>query len=250
MFVCEALIDAFEATKDKKYIKIVKSVCEFIFSDLKTIIKNDKQICSSYIPGDNLRVINVNAIIGSLLARVYKSTDEKKYKSKSKKYIDWVVSTQTGYGAWYYTDPPHNSPITHDNYHTGFVLDSIEDYCRNTGDDKYQEHYNSGLVYYKKNLFTRDYAPKWMFDKIYPHDIHGVAQGIITFSKACRYSESYIDLAKNIANWGINNLYDNNGNFFYQQGKFLKKRYTLMRWCQAWMCFALSNLIVEINKKY
>ena len=87
-----------------------------------------------------------------------------------------------------------------------------------------------------------------MYNKIYPNDIHGVAQGIITFTKASKFDPNYLEFAEKIANWGINNLYNGNGKFFYQKGRLWKKKFTLMRWCEAWMSFALSNYIIK-NKK-
>ena len=249
VFVCEALLDAYNETKDKEYLKIIKSVCKFISDDLHTIINNDKYLCSSYIPNNDYKVINVNGLIGSLFSRIFKVTNDRKYYNNAKKYINWVISTQTDYGAWYYTEPPHKSPITHDNYHTGFILDSIYEYMDNTNDQKFLNQYKFGLEYYKNNLFTKKFAPKWMYDKKYPHDIHGVAQGIITFSKASKYNDSYINLAENIARWGIKNLYNDNGRFFYQKGKYITKNFTLMRWCQAWMSFALSSYLYKIHKK-
>jgi len=245
--VCNALLDAYALTEDNKYLNIVKSVYDFTISNLTTIIDNDKYFCSSYIPNNDWKVINVNALLGCLFSRLYKYTNDNKYFDHAKRYINWVASTQTDYGAWFYTDPPEASPITHDNYHTGFVLDAILDYMENTNDNQYLDKYMLGLDYYKKNLFTDQYAPKWMFDKQYPHDIHGVAQGIITFSKASKYESRYLDLSENIANWGIQNLYNGDGRFFYQKGKYWTKSFTLMRWCQGWMCCALSNYLMASN---
>jgi len=35
--------------------------------------------------------------------------------------------------------------------------------------------------------------------------------------------------------------------FYYQKNKFYTKRFTLMRWCQAWMAYAMSEYLVGIK---
>ncbi len=241
MNVAEALLDAYDYTLNNKYLKIAEKITSFVQNDLTTIIDTDKYLCSSYVPENNWKVINVNALLASFYVRLYSITKNDVYLNLSKRYINWVVSTQTDYGAWYYTDPAHKSPITHDNYHTGFILDAIYDYMDKTDDNDYKYSYESGLDFYEKNLFTEYYAPKWMYNKKFPHDIHGVAQGIITFCKASKYKSHYLSIAANITNWGLMHLYNHNeSRFLYQKGKYWNKSFTLMRWCQSWMCYALS----------
>ena len=41
-------------------------------------------------------------------------------------------------------------------------------------------------------------------------------------------------VAKRIAGWMMSNMWEPEGRFYYQKGKFLSKKYTLMRWCQSW----------------
>jgi len=245
----EAILDAFDHTQDDRYLKIAETITDFVENDLTTIIDSEDALCSSYIPGDNWKVINVNALLGSYFARLYSITQSDSYLKLAKKYINWVISTQTDYGAWYYADPPSSSKITHDNYHTGFVLDSIFHYMDYTQDFQLKDIYKNGLEFYEKSLFTQQYAPKWMHNQVYPHDIHGVAQGIITFSKASRYEKKYLAVASKIADWGIENLYNAKGNFYYQKGKYITKKFTLMRWCQAWMYYALSLLNYKLTEK-
>ena len=84
-----------------------------------------------------------------------------------------------------------------------------------------------------------------MSDKDFPHDIHGAAQGIITFS---RHLDKFPDLSIRIANWSIENMYNTDGRFYYQQNKLFKKRFTLLRWCNGWMALALSRLNLHLNR--
>jgi hypothetical protein len=85
-----------------------------------------------------------------------------------------------------------------------------------------------------------------MHDRKYPFDIHGSAQGIISFQKASRHDAKYLDQAVSIAQWSINHLYRPGRNeFIYRKGRFLKWNYSLMRWCNAWMARALGEMLVQ-----
>jgi hypothetical protein len=105
------------------------------------------------------------------------------------------------------------------------------------------QSYWNGLEYYRHNLFEANGAPRWMNDKKHPFDIHGSAQGIITFTKAAKHNSSFLPVAASIANWAIMNLYrQQKHDFAYRQGRWLKWNYSLMRWCNAWMARALAEL--------
>ena len=54
----------------------------------------------------------------------------------------YVVSKQTDEGAWFYAEPPSASHITHDNYHTGFILDAILNYGLAAGSDEFDDSYH------------------------------------------------------------------------------------------------------------
>jgi hypothetical protein len=54
-------------------------------------------------------------------------------------------------------------------------------------------------------------------------------------------------MAQNVATWTINNLRDSRGFFYYQRRRFYTVRKPYMRWTQAWMLYALSRLLEELN---
>lgn len=238
----KAFLKAYQITGEQKYLEIYESIADFILNDLSRIDVGDDMLCFSYDLRSPWKVINVNAFISAFFAALYKITQRQEHKDISQKIMRWVISQKTDYNAWYYTDPPGASRITHDNYHTGFVLDSIRDYLDVFGDDEIEKVWRDGLAFYKTELFTEDYAPKWMYNRKYPHDVHGSAQGIITFSRAGLYDDSSRQFADRILDWTIEKLYRSSANrFYYQVGKYWTKKFTLMRWCQAWMCYAISE---------
>lgn len=244
-FVCEAFLDAYQLTREPAYLKPVSSALDFFLKDLKKLKDTDDELCLSYVPFPiSIRIMDVSILIGSVIARYNYCTGSNQHQEASDRLVRYVVKQQTDYGAWYYTDPPSDSHITHDNYHTGFILDALSRYMSSTGSPEYINKYNKALTYYAENLFNDDGSPRWMNDKDYPRDIHGSAQGIITFS---RHLSDYPGLAEKIAKWAIDNMYHPDGRFYYQRTRFLTKRFTLMRWCNAWMFYALAALYNASN---
>ena len=98
-------------------------------------------------------------------------------------------------------------------------VDALWRYMEATKDYVHKEKYWHGLQFYAESLFNQDGSPRWMSDKDFPHDIHGAAQGIITFS---RHLDKFPDLSIRIANWSIENMYNTDGRFYYQQNKLFK----------------------------
>ena len=240
----EAFLKAYQLFGQQEHLDICRSIARFLLNDLTQIDVGAEMRCSSYDLHSNWRVINVNAFIAAFLAKLHHVAPDNAYKTASQEMMRWVISQRTEGCAWYYTDPPQASRITIDNYHTGFVLDSIQDYLEVFDNPEYEQIWEKGLAYYRENLFTADSAPKWMYNRPVPHDIHGAAQGIITFSKAATKQPELRHEAQKILDWTLANLYDaTQSQFYYQKTKRWTKRFTLMRWSQAWMCYAISTFL-------
>ena len=237
-FVGRALVDGFETLGDPRYLEAAEKTVEFILEEPNVLFESAEMKCLSYVPVPDIEmaVMDVSALCGALAAMVGKHTGRDELITEARKLVAWVVDKQTDYGAWYYTHPPGDSHITHDNYHTGEILDAIADFGEASGDPQFEVAYRKGLDFYRRELFTPEHRPKWMHDTVYPYDAHGYSQGIITFTKA-----GELELAQRIAQRATNDLWnDQQSRFAYQKRRFYIKRFTLMRWSQAWLSFALS----------
>ncbi len=237
----------YRAWKDsgrEEYLETCKEICRFLREAPNRIVDTADELCFSYVPDKRVSwaVMDVSALCAKMFALTGTATGDKELLSDAARCIRYVTNRQTTYGAWFYTDPPGDSHITHDNYHTGIILDCILDYMQVVGDQSLSGIYSHGLRYYDKALFTSEGAPKWMNNKTYPHDIHGAAQGIVTFSKAAKMDPLWMEKADQILSWTLQTLYDEaRGKFWYQRTRFLTKRFSLMRWCNAWMAVALGE---------
>jgi len=245
VFVGEALIHAYRVTQKEEYLNAACSIANFIVEDLPVLYDSKDDLAIAYVLRKvDAIVLNNQVLAGAFLSKVWKHTGVRKLLDIAQRQINYTVERRTGYNAWYYTHPREKSPITHDNYHTGGILDGLLEYYEETGDDRYMEVYWKGLDYYKRNLFEPNGAPRWMNNKKYPFDIHGAAQGILSFKKASMHDPGYLSQAELIASWAIKTLFrKRTRDFAYRQGRFFKWNYSLMRWCNAWMARALAEVI-------
>ena len=246
-FVCEAFLQAYRLTDKEEYLEQVSRVIPFFLNDLTRLKDEPEELCLGYMPLPmTMRVMDVSILIGSVLAQYGALRMSDEHKKVAERLVGYVVNQQTVEGAWFYTDPPGDSHIRHDNYHTGFILDALWRYMQASGNRKWLPNYEQGLTFYAERLFNEDGSPRWMSDRDFPHDIHGAAQGLLTFS---RHSDRYGLLLDRIAHWSIDRMYHPDGRFYYQQGSLFTRRFTLLRWCNGWMARGLSAYLnVKVDK--
>ena len=246
--VAEAYLDAYQITNKEKYLSVAISAGEFIRKDIMSEPEGEDRVCYGYYPGALFKVINANAKIAGFLSRLGRVAGDTSLLDEAKKIMNWVASRQLENGAWFYADPASASHVAHDNYHTAFVLDSIFQYIEYSEDIDFRDVFNKGLEFYELKLFMPNGAPKWRSNKNYPFDIHGAAQGILVFSRSTAWDASNWELVEKILAWVNNNMRAEEGRYYFQKDRFWTKKYTLMRWCQAWMSYALSVMATEAKQ--
>lgn len=240
VFNANALLDAYEITKDEKLLKTARSSCDFILNDLNRTFDEKGNFSFSYSPLDKSVVFNASLLGSRLLARVYNFTGEINLIEESKKSVDFCCNFQNENGSWAYGTLPFHQWI--DNFHTGYNLECISDYAKFSGDTSYSRYLKNGFNYYINNFFTREGIPKYYNDSVYPIDIHAPAQFIITLVKLGKFDEQK-ELMNKVLSWTIENMQSEKGYFYYQINKFFSSKIPYMRWAQAWMLYALSAYI-------
>lgn len=227
------------------YLDAARSAADFILHDLRVIHEDATEKCIGYVPNvrADFQVININALAAAFLAEVAALTGEQHLTEQARKLMTFVARQQTSYGAWHYTVDPRQSLVAHDNYHTGMILDALQTYERATGDAGFRGCYTTGLEYYRTQLFLPNGAPKWTSSRVWPHDVHGAAQGTLTFALA-----GDLDSATRIAAWGLEHFYKGDGAFAYQRGRLINKRFTLLHWCSGWMVRGLAALLLAKHR--
>ena len=243
--VAYALLEAYETTQDRRYLDAAAGAVDFMRHDLEAPVDTPDMRNIGYIPGSGWAVLNINGLAATILSRLWRHTGDPALIHDARRLTAFLVDKQTDYGAWHYAWPAESSNVRHDNYHTGNILDWVLDYTRYSGDDQFFPAWVKGLEFYRQHLFTQDGRPKWMSHRVYPLDAHSAAQAVVTLTKAAEHGRGVVDLgpAARTADWAVRHLQTREGCFMYQQGRFLTRRYTLMRWCNAWMAYALAGLI-------
>jgi len=243
-FVGQALLDGYETLGEQRYAEAAVQAVRFLLDTPKTLVEDDRHRCLSYVPDESISwiVMDVSALVGALAARLGSLTDDADLVAEGGRLVRYVVSKQTPEGAWYYAEPPSASHITHDNYHTGFILDSILLYGKSSGSDEFEPAYRRGIDFYQRRLFESDGAARFMSDRRYPIDVHGCAQGIITFSLRQRHYGVGGDVARNVLDWTLAHMWDpDTGWFYYQKRRAFRTAIRELRWCQGWMSWALAS---------
>jgi hypothetical protein len=237
-YAVRALLAA--APRDERYGAVADAARPFVYDDLNYRETSDGariDYHASAEAGETL-VLNANAIGARLLLDLHDHRRRPRLRDRAERILDYVASQQTELGGWMYTDPPSASHLSMDNHHNGFILESFLRYRAVTGSDRYAETLDRGMAFYRETLFEESGAPNWDETSSYPRDVHAAAQGIVLFSAAGETT-----FASRIIDWTLSALYAGDGQFYYQKRRFYTKRFTLMRWCQAWMAFALGTYL-------
>lgn len=243
-FVSYALMDAYEITKNKIYLETALSSADFVLKDLNRTQKEEGFIFS-YSPFNQTQVYNASLLGSRLLARIYSYTKNEVLLEVTRASIVACVKEQREDGAWVYGEQKSQNWI--DSFHTGYNLESINEYQKYSGDNSFQNYIDKGLRYYLKNFFLENGIPKYYDNNIYPIDIHATAQLIPTLYRLDKLKENH-ELIESVLNWTIANMQDKReGYFYYQIKQSISSKIPYMRWSQAWMFYAYSFYFLGVK---
>ena len=244
-FCVEALLKAYDITKNENYKSLALSAADFIMNDLNRI-PHHSGFLFSYSPyKGNDTVYNASLLGAKTLSLCYKYSGNELYRQTAKSAVMAACDGQLDDGSWVYGLLKTQSWI--DSFHTGYNLDAIKTYQNCTGDNKFQKNLNAGLNYYIKNFFDLDGTPKYYNNKMYPIDIHCPGQLFVTLSKLNEFKKNK-NLAHKVIDWSIQNMQSDKGYFYYQIKRGISSKIPYMRWSNAFMFNAISYFAKENEK--
>ena len=238
--------DAYELTKEEKFLKTAQSACAFIIKDLPKEDYSDGTTCIGYVVHRMQPLHNSNLLAASLLSRNYQYTMNEKTLELIKKAVLYSLNRQLSDGSWYYGERKTYHWI--DNWHTAYNLDALK-WCLNTNSDvQLSDALLKGYFFYKNNFFKKDGTPKYYHNKIYPVDIQSASQSIDTLCFFSEIDSEAIKLAKTVAEWTIRNMQDSSGYFYYRILPWKRVKIPMIHWGQATMLSALSHLYLKLQE--
>lgn len=241
VFGGRAFLEYHKVTKEPWALEVARSASKFIKEEIQTKTVEGHDVFT-YTPSDSFILVNTNALAAGFFYQLSDYVGCDNLHRRSFELFDFVIDMQTDNGGWFYAVPPDKSHLKHDNFHTGFVLESLYQYAEDSpSDQRVSTAYEKGLNFYQNNLFDEMGQPRFESGKKYPYDAHAAAQAILTLSQP--ENERSRELAMKVCNWSIDRLLDEEGYFYRRIGRFISDKTPYMRWSQAWMCRALSKSV-------
>lgn len=244
-FCSSALLQAFEITRNNKYLQIAISSADFVINDLhRSEVPGGFLFSYSPLPGNDT-VYNASILGAAILSNSYKYKPLPEYKELAYETLKACCEAQAKDGSWVYGRLPVQNWV--DSFHTGYNLQGLKSYQENTGDHYFSENIKKGFDYYISCFFLQDGTPKYYNNQIFPIDIHCPGELFVVLEILNKYEE-YQELAKKVLNWTIKNMQNKKGYFYYQLKKGISSKISYMRWSNAFMFNALSCMLISTIK--
>jgi hypothetical protein len=216
------------------------NAAEFVLNDLNRIDETADSFCFSYTPYDRYAVYNANMKAVRILAQAYSLSPEPRFLESAQKAARFVTSRQLPDGSWYYGPGPKSRWV--DSYHTGYVLDCLDDFIRHTGKHEYQSALEKGIEFFRVSFTEPEGQPKFYAQNKYPVDCTAAAQIILTLSRF-----GYQDQAGRTMRYMLDNFQHPDGGFFFRKYRTHTNRINYIRWSDAWMFAALTKFYEQIT---
>ena len=241
-FVTNGLFTAYDLLQLEAALGPCESACRFVLHDLNRTTAEDGSFSWSYSPLDRLAIPNATMKGARLCAQVYSVTGDPSLADTSRNTVRFVARHQRPDGAWPYSLSDARRWV--DNYHTGYVLDCLDEYERRTGDTAFAEVKERGWRYYREHFFEGGVVPKFYDNRLYPVDATACAQSLLTL---CRFGD--LETAERVAEWVLRNMQRRDGAFVYQRRARYAVRTPFMRWSVAWLFCALSAVLHALHER-
>jgi len=158
-YVYEAFSDIYSIDGDTKWLRIMRSIAEHVFTRYREIETAPGCATCGYgpAPDDPCGVINASAYRAFLLTRAGIELSEPRYLDAAKRNLNFVVSSQNANGSWYYSTDGARDFVDH--FHTCFVLKALTKIEQLTGWIECRSTIERGVEYYVKHLFDDQALP-------------------------------------------------------------------------------------------
>lgn len=247
VYVGHALLEFLQVFNTEEVRKLVIDIRDFILTEM-IMWERETTLCFSYIPQEKAEVHNANLLAAAFLSRVCLLEKDLQIENIISKAVNFSIHDIQDDGYWPYGKMPHHRWM--DNFHTAFNLEALLDIIDNLQTNEFDGIIRNVFRYYVNNMFLPDGTPKYYHNKLYPIDIHTIAESIIFLSKCVRDESGIFTkddkknaqcLVESVVQLSIQEFWNKKGYFYYQKNKYYMNKIPYMRWSQAWMFFALCS---------
>jgi hypothetical protein len=250
VYVGRALLAYHARFNDREALRLALGVTDFILAEMIKF-ENQRYVCYNYIPGNDAEVHNANLLGAAHLARTLEYLPEAKQadvREKILKSVRFSVSDIQENGSWPYGT--HSFHRWVDNFHTAFNIECLMDIRDALKTDEFLPAVERVTVYYLSCLFTAEGIPKYFNTKLYPLDVHVLAEAIVLMKRLRGTHISFNPTRRAQIEQGLAGLlrpFQDKAGFFYHQQLSASRwnRIPYIRWGQAWMFYALSLCVGE-----
>ncbi|MEO7197314.1 MAG: hypothetical protein ABIZ50_02470 [Solirubrobacterales bacterium] len=237
-----ALLEAHEHRGSERARELAEGVGEFFLRRIEATPDPSAPAAAhlGYFPGDRTPIHNASMLAASVLARLYEVGGREEFADRARGAVAYTLAHQRPDGSWPYAEGEMGGWV--DNFHTGYVLDSLLRCARGLDDDDALAAWHRGLAYFRERLFETDGAPRFTSERLHPIDGQSVAQSIETFSLGSELHPELLIDARRVLDYGIEQMRGSDGAFFFQRQRRFVNRAAHVRWVQAPMLSALVSL--------
>jgi hypothetical protein len=240
-FVANALFDAYDWDGNERCFTMGLSAAEYLLNELYWA-EGSTAGFSYPLPSVRTQVHNANFLAAALLCRAYSYTGEDKFLVPALNVARCSCKKQHAEGSWLYGESSSQGWI--DNFHTGYNLCALRALSGYAATREFDSAIQRGFEFYRNHFLHPDGSVKYFHDRTYPVDIHSVAQSIITLLTFADLDSGNLQMASTVMNWALRNMWDQRGFFYYRVLRSHINKISYMRWSQAWMFLAMTELLV------
>jgi hypothetical protein len=237
-FAGQALLDAYEATRDERLLARARGVGEFFRQDVRAT-ETPRGAYFGYFVGDRSPIHNASMLVCGLLARLVSHGADEAVRNACARGVEYCLAHQRPDGSWPYGEQPGLEWV--DGFHTGYVLEALLA-CEQAGVGDVGPALDRGLAFYRDRLFLADGTAKYYPDTVFPVDAQCVAQGIQTFAVASLSGRDFEQHAWRVFDFAQRRMRRGDGAYVFQRRRLWVNRTPHIRWVQAPMLLALTRL--------
>jgi hypothetical protein len=239
VFAGLALLDAYEVTNERRLLELAAGTGDFFLRHVPQTEEGDGAFFG-YLVGDRTPIHNANTLVCALLARLAHHTRRDDMRAAAEAGLRWTIAHQRPDGSWPYGEQPHLDWV--DNFHTGYVLDSLMFSAMAGVEVDGGVALERGLAYYRRALFLDDGTPKYTPESVYPVDVQCVAQAIKTLSLSALRGMTSDELAWQVFVFARDRMQRRDGSYVFQRRRYWLNPTAHIRWAAAPMFEALTVL--------